>query len=822
MELDLLTRDTESSSPSLDSKIRGSLACAMKKLSPTWDTRDYVAVNPFFALRDQSFLTTMEYIQNISGRGLLPKKEFFREKYNGGSIQESHLIAALSMCRREELNKELEGISISQLLAHLDEPEPENKKTPVIRCLSDLMDMQTGSEFSDKITEEISKWCSVYIDEGQSTWGPRKGYSGLYQMWRELAVFDKAYEKLNPAFTRLLKDLPISSEATLVELTKRLLNRAPLNETELGDYYYRLLFTVQGWASYLKKFEFEAARDKREVNSHGPAPIDLLAMRLTYDVALLELVPSIDRLIPHKMTKEGSRDQVLRYVWLNALEESYRSSLIRLLEQSPKTMALKTAEAQMVFCIDVRSEVIRRHLEQQFPNIQTLGFAGFFGLPIRIKGLGHKVADQNCPVLISPSLEVSESSRSNQTKLLKKKAARIDQYYLLRGLQHSSNSLFSFVETLGFNYLPKFVAATTGSAKSTSTGQENLVIDSSTLSLEQKLAIAYGALKNMGLTSEFAKYVFFFGHASTSTNNPYAGALDCGACAGHSGHGNSKLLASILNDKTVRLGLNEKGIVIPDETIFLSGWHNTTKDEINVDEPLQGISLETSYEITKLQGSISKALMATRQERAINLRVETPFDPVGLTKEYEQRATDWSEVRPEWGLAKNAAFFVGRRSTTRGLNLEGRSFLHDYDFATDSDLSRLELIMTAPMIVTNWINMQYYASTVDPVKFGAGNKLLNNVVGGIGCVQGNGGDLLGGLTEQSVWLKGKYYHEPIRLQVFIEAETSAIERIMEKHLLVKELVANGWLRIISIDPLQRKPQIYLKGSWYPSGKDVLN
>ena len=77
---------------------------------------------------------------------------------------------------------------------------------------------------------------------------------------------------------------------------------------------------------------------------------------------------------------------------------------------------------------------------------------------------------------------------------------------------------------------------------------------------------------------------------------------------------------------------------------------------------------------------------------------------------------------------------------TRELNLEGRTFLHDYDASQDNDLSILELIMTAPMIVTHWINMQYYASTVSPTRFGAGNKALNNVVAGIGCVQGNGHD----------------------------------------------------------------------------------
>ncbi len=42
--------------------------------------------------------------------------------------------------------------------------------------------------------------------------------------------------------------------------------------------------------------------------------------------------------------------------------------------------------------------------------------------------------------------------------------------------------------------------------------------------------------------------------------------------------------------------------------------------------------------------------------------------------------------------------------------------------------------------------MQYYASTVDNHRYGCGNKVLHNVVGGrIGVFEGNGGDLCIGL-----------------------------------------------------------------------------
>ena len=111
----------------------------------------------------------------------------------------------------------------------------------------------------------------------------------------------------------------------------------------------------------------------------------------------------------------------------------------------------------------------------------------------------------------------------------------------------------------------------------------------------------------------------------------------------------------------------------------------------------------------------------------------------------------------------------------------------------------LELIMTAPMIVTNWINMQYYASTVDPTAFGSGNKVLHNVVGQFGVLQGNGGDLMTGLPWQSIHDGMRFQHEPLRLLVVIEASCQAVERIIAKHSLVRDLVTNGWMTLAVLD-----------------------
>ncbi len=108
--------------------------------------------------------------------------------------------------------------------------------------------------------------------------------------------------------------------------------------------------------------------------------------------------------------------------------------------------------------------------------------------------------------------------------------------------------------------------------------------------------------------------------------------------------------------------------------------------------------------------------------------------------------------------------------------------------------------MTAPMVVTNWINLQYHASALDNRRYGSGNKVLHNVVGGrLGVFEGNGGDLRIGLPLQSLHDGERLRHTPLRLSVFIEAPRAAIDTIIEQHAVVRDLVGNGWLHLFRLD-----------------------
>ena len=335
------------------------------------------------------------------------------------------------------------------------------------------------------------------------------------------------------------------------------------------------------------------------------------------------------------------------------------------------------------------------------------------------------------------------------------------------------------------------------------------------LELQARCDLASGMLRGMSLTRDFARLVLLAGHGSLTHNNPHAAGLDCGACCGQTGEVNARVAAALLNDREVRIGLAQRGITVPESTWFVSALHNTTTDEVDLFE-LDALPPSHHEDLATLRASLLAAGARTRAERAAALGLESD-ETSKLHRAIRARTNDWAQVRPEWGLANNAAFIVAPREHCRHLNLQGRSFLHEYRHQEDEGFGVLELIMTAPMVVTHWINFQYYASTVDNPRYGSGNKVLHNVVGGhLGVFEGNGGDLRIGLPMQSLHDGDRWVHTPLRLSVFIEAPRTAIMSVLEKHANVRALVTNGWLSLFQLDEEEGGIYGLSGGRWKPA------
>jgi hypothetical protein len=471
--------------------------------------------------------------------------------------------------------------------------------------------------------------------------------------------------------------------------------------------------------------------------------------------------------------------------------------------------------------------VIRRALEAQGDGIQTLGVAGFFGVPIEYEQLASDEARPQLPGLLAPRYRVTDTGVPKGLEATRR--ARLDASHAWKAFKSSSLSSFAYVDAVGLFYARYLIedtfrpekhpadhhdrAGLTAAEDQTRMPRLTSTVDGVPLTTEQRCEIAAAFLRTLGLTRGFARLVLLVGHGSESKNNAHAAGLDCGACNGQPGDVNARAAAAVLNDMEVRAGLGSRGIQIPTTTLFVGALHNTTTEEITLF--IEGVESTTHQgDLADVRAMLDRASVATRRERAPRFGLGDLSD-AKLRAAAVKRARNWAEVRPEWGLAGNAAFIVAPRERSRHIDLEGRVFLHDYRFEEDNkDLAILEAIMTGPVVVAHWINFQYYASTVDNRRYGCGNKVLHNIVGGhLGVFEGNGGDLRIGLSLQSLHDGEQWVHTPLRLAVFIEAPRQAIDRVLAKHPKVNELVDNEWLHLFQLDPPERTVFARRNGRW---------
>lgn len=771
--------------PSADlASLAAAVDAAGRRIPPLWPLASTVAVNPYLGQTGECLAVAGARLGRIGAGPVIMPRRWYLDRIESGTITDTDLADALASSPHAGKPADVETLKRAA-----KELPQEVRSLPTV---AEVAAEDSGIDWPGIVADRIAAWAGSYFDAGQALWiSPQE--KEAWTAYRTYATHDITPEIMGlQGFAAFVDELPESS----LEAVARAVDRLGLDGAALETYFHQLLLTLGGWAQLAR---YRLWRSELAEGS-DTALADMLAIRLLWEEALyLQYEQEVSRewarvreahATPIVAAEDAVADEILQEAAERAAQRRISETLGAPLE--PTTGGRPSLQA--AFCIDVRSEVFRRALEGISSSIQTLGFAGFFGVFANHRRFASDVRERRLPVLLNPTVDSCATGPDNEEAdrdtRFRARARRAWGRFKLAAV-----SSFAFVEAMGPIYGVKLLrdALRLRPAATPNDPKPRFEPD---LDLPARVAAAETVLSAMSLKTDFARIVLLCGHGASVVNNPFASGLHCGACGGYSGEVNARLLAGLLNDPEVRDGLAGRGIDVPADTLFVAALHETTTDSITLYDKDVDASAHLE-ELREVRAWLAMAGKAARAERALRLPRAADANDI------PRRARDWAEVRPEWGLAGCEAFIAAPRSRTTGRSFEGRAFLHEYDWKQDSrnGFPVLELILTAPVVVASWISLQYYGSTVAPDTFGSGNKLLHNVVGGIGVFEGNGGALRAGVPWQSVHDGDTYIHEPLRLSVCIEAPREAMTEILKRHQGVRALFDNRWLHLFSLDEM---------------------
>jgi uncharacterized protein YbcC (UPF0753/DUF2309 family) len=540
---------------------------AARAIPPVWPLASSVAVNPYLGQTGETLAETGARLGRVAGVPVTMPRETYRARIEDGTITDQDILDAIA-ASADAQGLDLDAVKTMARAEEVHDPKPQ----PTIARLAAEV---SGIDWPGIIEDRFGHWAAGYFDQGQALWAaPRR--RGAYDAWRQYATHDLTPEIAGlKGFAQFVSETPDTAD----EAQKQAMTTLGLPEAALGTYLHKLLFRLGGWAQVGRYHLWQAEL----AGGTDDTLTDLLTIRLLWEEALFlqyrnEIADRWAEVIeahsaPVSIDADFATNAILQEAWERAVQrdlaETFAAEAAEPFADRPKL--------QVGFCIDVRSEVFRRALESVDPGIQTIGFAGFFGLTAAHKGFASDVVEHRLPVLLNPGLHSTSEGDDPEADLAARFQARAKRAW--GRFKLAAVSSFAFVEATGPIYAGKLVKDALNMAPNKAPGGPAPRLDPA-LETGAMVDAAETILRAMSLTSNFARLVIFAGHGANVVNNPFASGLHCGACGGYSGEVNARLLAGLLNVAEVRAGLKERGIEIPEDTHFVAGLHDTTTDEM--------------------------------------------------------------------------------------------------------------------------------------------------------------------------------------------------------------------------------------------------
>lgn len=820
--------------------------------------RDFVAQNTLQAFIDLPFDEAIDQGSKLYGAKAHMDLSFYRDKFSKAQISKksldlalTHYFPGLSSEEQELLekalheflpiddqktfdflvrSKEIDPQQIKAVLDHAFHLHPPLKQ-PI--SIAKAIELKLSCSPDQEVNPILFRLMGSFTDQGISLWSFLDQNDGFQKVVMKLALnsyLPLAYFVDNRDFAASLK---LDPEHAIKELCQKIL----ASPSCYRQYIKETLLEHPGWSGMINAIEKKPLSLAKKVDisikeilsvklalawqfikHHDPDFMPLTADELVNQKEVTDpeslslawwLLQMHTRDLSQKIFGQIST-VTLKRIWHYAMEEEYYEHVRRIIAQKPKPLPPTAKKYQAIFCVDERECSYRRHLEELSLDIETFGYPGFFGIDCYFQAHKKDLLEKLCPLPLTPNHLIVEKAFTPKKIAPDKRLIELAAFVSSHG---ANSTILGFVSayTLGHLSLLRLMMSffhplKLKKTKELSDRYERTVLQFERIdekkhhglflgySLEEMADRVYTALKYMGL-KQLSEMVFLIGHGSSSTNNPHFAAYDCGACSGRPGGINARLFAMMANKPEVKELVRQRGIDIPNSTVFIGGLHDTCNDDLTLFDT-NALSLKQSAMLEDFLRVAGEASGNNAKERCRKFALAKPdISPTEALKEVHHRSRSLFEPRPELGHANNALCIVGRRARTYRSDFDRRAFLQSYDPTSDGDGQILSALLPYIIPVCGGINLEYFFSRIDPAIYGCGTKLSHNVCSLLGVGNGLDDDLRTGLPIQTTEL-----HDPVRLLIIIEQSEPIIIKALKANPTLIPWVKNGWIRLASLDP----------------------